>query len=298
MLKHRSKRILLPLLTLGPLILLSLVAAVSYGVELIEMKSEALEFAAQVRAGTAPSPSIKTAHLWFLYYLCFFIPLAVFLLKTGALRPILYAIKAFPKTFFIAFPVLLLPALMAVQVPHPAPLSLIPQLWSFGFYGMFFVVGFILYPHRHVLDDLQPWWGAFLVMGVIAYAIFFHLLPDTIMRKVPVFPEPVTKGIVALLEAMASGWLTIGFLLLGKKYLNTSSRLTRYISDASYWIYLIHLPVLFFIQFNLVPVQTGVLEKFILASFGTITIGMLTYMTCVRWTFLGVFLNGKRKPVI
>ena len=49
-------------------------------------------------------------------------------------------------------------------------------------------------------------------------------------------------------------------------------------ADSSYWIYIMHLPVV----------------KFLAACFVTGALGIVTYRYLVRYTPLGTLLNGKR----
>lgn len=74
------------------------------------------------------------------------------------------------------------------------------------------------------------------------------------------------------------------------------SRVVRYIADASYWLYLIHLPIVIWLQiaFAELPIHWS----FKLAAISTITVlvSLVLYDLCVRATFVGTVLNGKRKP--
>jgi len=101
--------------------------------------------------------------------------------------------------------------------------------------------------------------------------------------------------ILATVEAFISVYMTICCLVVGQKVLNQENRIFRFIADASYWIYLIHLPVLLFVQYLLLDSSWHLLIKLLLATTVTLTIGLITYLVFVRWTPLGVLLNGRRK---
>ncbi|MCP3983039.1 MAG: hypothetical protein GY723_01545 [bacterium] len=68
----------------------------------------------------------------------------------------------------------------------------------------------------------------------------------------------------------------------------------RWVSDASYWFYLVHLP--------LTALGAGVLigsglpagVKFLLVLGGTTVVCCVTYALLVRNTFVGAVLNGRR----
>lgn len=67
----------------------------------------------------------------------------------------------------------------------------------------------------------------------------------------------------------------------------------RYLSDASYWCYLIHLPVVVFFQILVAPYGwhwAGKLALILLPGFAVL---LLSYHYLVRRTWLGKFLNGR-----
>ena len=50
------------------------------------------------------------------------------------------------------------------------------------------------------------------------------------------------------MSAAASVWLTLALLGLGQRFLDSRNRPLRYLADAAYWLYLVHLPLLFALQ--------------------------------------------------
>jgi peptidoglycan/LPS O-acetylase OafA/YrhL len=81
--------------------------------------------------------------------------------------------------------------------------------------------------------------------------------------------------------------MTIVCLVAGKAFMDRGGRTIRLIADSSYWVYIIHLPVLFVVQFLLLDTDWNLWLKFTVSSFGTLAIGMLTYIVFVRWTPIG-----------
>ena len=88
--------------------------------------------------------------------------------------------------------------------------------------------------------------------------------------------------------------MTLVCLIAGKALLDSASKSLRYIADSSYWIYIIHLLVLWGIQFLLLDTRWNLWIEFAIASFGTIATGLLSYILLVRKTPIGWMLNGKR----
>ena len=68
----------------------------------------------------------------------------------------------------------------------------------------------------------------------------------------------------------------------------------RYLSDASYWLYLTHLPLVIGAQMVLVTWPMSIHLKFVLIS-ATIVAGLLVvYQLGVRYTAIGTVMNGPR----
>lgn len=139
MLANRAKRVLLPLIIFLPLVLYSIVAGISWAGIHIKNQSPALAFIYQTMQSTSDnSQPINLGHLWFLYYLCFmYLILAVFnQLKLFHMTCLMQTLK--PWVLLLIFPALLVPSFYLIPAPHPAPEGLMPLLWPFGFYGLFF----------------------------------------------------------------------------------------------------------------------------------------------------------------
>ena len=86
-------------------------------------------------------------------------------------------------------------------------------------------------------------------------------------------------------------------LALFVNLLNGESKRLRYISDASYWVYIIHLPLTHFIPGLFHQSSMNVFLKFTIASAIVTGICFGTYHYLVRSTFIGEILNGRRYSV-
>ena len=70
----------------------------------------------------------------------------------------------------------------------------------------------------------------------------------------------------------------------------------RYLSDSSYWLYIMHLPVVVGLQFALLPVPLPALAKIPIVLSLAVAILLASYDFMVRPTWVGVLLNGRRYP--
>lgn len=87
--------------------------------------------------------------------------------------------------------------------------------------------------------------------------------------------------------------LSIGFC---KKWPSKPNKLVRYVADASFWLYLVHLPIAVWLQIAFAELPLPWVVKLISIFVITIGISLAMYDLMVRSTFIGPTLNGKRKP--
>jgi glucan biosynthesis protein C len=90
---------------------------------------------------------------------------------------------------------------------------------------------------------------------------------------------------------------TYGVLGLFLRFATKQNRIFKFVSDASYWIYLVHLPLVFFLLIFLSTLGFGALPVIVLTTISTIGIGLLTYKLLVRHTPVSLLLNGRIHPL-
>ena len=174
-----------------------------------------------------------------------------------------------------------------------------PQLWSFGYFGLFFLVGAQLFKDQSLIDKLRPYTPWLLLVSIVMYLFVYDDFPATITLQQALAYQAgpsfsLHHTVIAILEAFISVHMTLVCLVAGKTLLDNANKAFRYIADASYWIYIIHLPVLWGIQFCMLDTDWNLWIEFLIASFGTLLIGLITYAILVRYTPIGWMLNGRR----
>jgi peptidoglycan/LPS O-acetylase OafA/YrhL len=293
MLGNRFARVLLPFIVFWPLVYLSMGWLITHAAANVENLSPLLKMIKPWLANPdRPATPPTLVHLWFLPYLMCF---CVLVWVVTALE------WNWPSRWFASMrvgvlagiaPLLLVPALFAVPAPHPAPESLFPQWWALVFYGAYFAFGFLMFRQPSVVERIQPVMPWLLASAMVGYAAFFFLIQE----KAHTPANPLVHLLKATLEAYVGCWLTLCSLVYGKCWLDRSNRFLRYIADASYWVYLIHLPVLFAIQFVLLDLQTHWTVKFAVSMTATLGIAFASYQVLVRNSVVGKFLHGTRNP--
>lgn len=163
----------------------------------------------------------------------------------------------------------------------PEPASLISYLGAF-------LVGWALYRGHAALPRLSTHWVHYLVLALVSSVPAVA----TLMFFGELFPFPVGAVLIAV-----AGWAwTYGLLGLCARHLSRERPSIRYIADASYWAYLMHLPLLVFGQILIADQPWPALVKLTVVLGATTVVLLVSYHLLVRSTFLGQWLNGKRHP--
>lgn len=298
---NRAVRILIPFVVFLPLIWITLGSGVAWALAKVDNPSPLLSMLAfMASVPDAPPPPATTTHLWFLYNLSQFYIVYLLIDRTGALSSKWAAILTSPKFLVFGLPLLIAPALASQWAPHPAPEKFVPQLWSFGFYGFFFLVGVQFFRRMEMLDNLRPWAPWLTATSLMLYAVLYHFLPNSLSLQEAM---TVTQGVaidarqigVGLLEAVIAVHMTLVCLVAGRRFMDRASPAVRYVADSSYWVYIIHLPVVFFIQYLLLDTNWNLWLEFAISALGTLGIGLISYAVLVRHTPIGWLLNGRRR---
>jgi ABC-type multidrug transport system ATPase subunit/peptidoglycan/LPS O-acetylase OafA/YrhL len=304
---NRAKRILLPLVA-GWLVLFPSIAVVwiwgitrTFGGVLPPPPAD---------MPPAPPGAFPLTHLWFLYYLLvlyvlFMLGRAVFCAidRRGALRAIVdAAVRGGVSTGVAA---LLLPVPLALSlyarndwiawfgIPTPDQ-SIIPAWASLIGYGTAMAFGWLIHRQMDLLTTWRKQWPLMLVGGATATGLCL-----SIVGLHPVF-APMTSGLAKLGYALAYGvaiWCwTFAIVGAATQFMSQPNSKVRYLSDASYWIYLVHLPVVAACQVLVGRLPWHWSIKFPLILIVSMAFLLVTYHYLVRSTFIGQILNGRKYP--
>ncbi len=306
-LKNRANRILVPFLVFFPLIFASYAGyfIFAFNYLTVEEMSPLLIYISEISADpNAEQPSMGTTHLWFLYNLVYFCLIAAALQNIKSEK-----ITQLANTFFessshlLYIPLFLVPTMYVVQAPFPTPNSFMPQWWSYSYYGLFFFAGWHFFYHKNYLDEIKLHLRKLISFSIVAFVAYIVLIPSTdfsnglppeILEPYVGFAFDPRKFVIVLLQAYLSVYLTLIFLYFGKVLLSRENKYMRYITDASYWIYIIHVPLLLVIQISITRTNWPVLIKFTTSIVIAFAIALFIYDSVVRYSFIGTMLNGKK----
>ena len=301
--RNRLARIAAPLfaasLTILPVSLLFMVdfvLSVRYGVRDVLPDVQSLERLRQdMKARNVPE-GIPLLHLWFLQYLCFFyllIPLCQIVVRWTL--PIEARVAR-----FLASPI----SLLAFALYTAATLWSYPGAQVFGefifvgvsppamlFYGSFFVIGYVFHHYRASTAGVVRYlpWCAFAAALLFPLSIYASHLEYT--HGVGEVGYHLVAVILHALCTWALIWLFVGAAL---RFFDRPTPWVLYASQSSYWVFLLHLPVICFMAWVLAPVDVSALVKFTVVAGVTPVVCFATYHYWIQGSWLGVFLHGKR----
>ena len=179
-------------------------------------------------------------------------------------------------------------------IPTPDT-GLVPNPVALTAFGTAFGLGFLLDRRRDLLGRIERLWPVFTVVALGVGTGALVLAGGPVPALTPV-TDPNLKAPLAAVMALAIHASTFAALSLALRFASGRSALRRYLADASYWIYLIHLPLVMVGQVLVVNAVLPWFVKFGLVIGGTMAVSLLTYELLIRHSFMGRWLNGRRIP--
>jgi ABC-type multidrug transport system ATPase subunit/peptidoglycan/LPS O-acetylase OafA/YrhL len=303
--RNRSIRILIPLLAgwgvLFPIIAATFMWAAS---------------SAERPQTSPPVPQVSTAfafpltHLWFLYVLLL-LYVAMLIVRAGVekvdregtLRARLGSAAGAIIVQAWSPLILALPLGAALYgsptwapwfgIPTPDQ-SLIPNLPATIAFSTAFAVGWFVHRQTDLLKAFERHWKQHLVIALV--------LTGTCIRIAGVAPsyrpglaDPSRLLFYTACYTTAIWFWTFAIIGAALRMFTAPNRAVRYVADASYWIYLVHLPLVFFLQTAMRDWPWPWAVKFPLLMIAALAILFASYHLLVRNTVIGVVLNGRRQ---
>jgi glucans biosynthesis protein C len=298
MIVNRVKRIALPFVAALLLIFPITVWVAFYAQEAIMGQGISFDTALQITLAHISKGNISTIHLWFLYYLMIFCVLGwgISLLAQHWRKALSSTISHyFAKVFSSAWAPVVFSAFTLCSLYIMGSYSVLTtNAFKIDYtvlftYGVFFAFGWLLYPQRERLYQFTKGWKGCLGAGLLLFACRWLIL-NMYLPDVPEAMHYLLMGIQALTIWLLVFGITGWFI----KSFNRYSRWGRYISDASYWVYLLHLPVTILVPGLLAGLPLSAFAKFCIVVGVTTLVTFTTYDFFVRNSFIGKFLNGRK----
>jgi len=180
------------------------------------------------------------------------------------------------------------------SIPTPDT-GLMPNAVALTGFGTAFLFGFLLDRRRDLLPRIRKLWPVFTVVALGTGAGALMLSGGPVPDLAPV-TDPSAKAALAVVMAMAVFSGAMAAMSLSLQLFSRKSPVRRYLADSSYWIYIVHLPLVMVGQTLVLDMTAPWWLKASLVIGGTMGISLITYELLVRHTFVGRWLNGRRIP--
>jgi glucans biosynthesis protein C len=251
--------------------------------------------------GLAAFADPHPAFLWFLWYLT--------LIYAGALvaRRALMSMPRLQKAFLglggsllrhwaapllLAAPTALFLYWQPIWIPAAPAESITPQPDLLGYYAIFFAAGWLLLAAPGLREEIERRHKRYLIFAGLAAppALALYLL-----QSEPSVGERSSVHVLALLLFSVATWsLILGLLGLARRFGSKPNPRLRYWTDASYWIYLSHFPVMAAIALVLAGLAMPEVLRVVLLVVLTLAVIYPAYGAFVRHTAVGRVLHGPR----
>jgi glucan biosynthesis protein C len=301
--RDRLKRIVVPLVAGWPILFAMIVGVTIWGA-VVMAHGHPLPPPPKLPA----FPAFPLTHLWFLYLLLVLYAgtlairgLVALIDRSGALRRVVDRIVALLMRSPLAPVLLAIPVATALYLLPQWPMwfgiptpdsSLVPNNAALTDFGLAFGLGWLIHRNVDLLEILKRRWALNLVL-----ALGFTAAELSRVGLVPVLgvaPHDLNTLLYAGLFAGAIWIWTFAAIGMALRFLSNFSPLRRYIADASYWLYLIHLPIVMALQVAVSQLAWPWFAKFALILGVAFPIMFASYQYLVRYSFIGAILNGRR----
>jgi peptidoglycan/LPS O-acetylase OafA/YrhL len=305
--KDRAKRIALPLVAFWPISIGGIVAAAAYA---IYVATGQIPTHGPPPAPNPPFLAFPLTHLWFLYLLLWLYAgtlvtrwLVVALDRKGLLPRLADQLVRGIVELRIGAVVLALPVFAAFALtPSWLPWfgvttpdsSLIPNPIALTQFGAAFGFGWLLRRQADLLQVIAQRWAMHLGLAVLFIGGQLAWMGVHPMLH-PAATDLERLGLAAY-YAVGAWTATLAAIGLALRFLSDESPARRYIADSSYWVYLVHLPIVMALQAAVSRLDWPWEAKFAVVLGVGFALMFASYQLLVRRTWIGAILNGRRVP--
>lgn len=303
---NRFKRLVLPFLLFWPFLYFVDRWLWIWGIQKASHLSYA-EAVAHLPAYFVWANGFPLLHLWFLYFLILFCAGAVIfrlvlVLPVDQSSRMRQGVDLFLSRVFnnwwgsLVIGLFLLPGMLGMRDWFGVDTSssgLIPRWSSFLVYGMYFALGWFLHRQPGLIDQFRRFKKSNLVMALllILFLIVINLAYQGRLLKLNANSMLAIVNCVYTFASITAAMAFIGYMLSWFTHPNIS---VRFLSDGAYWGYLIHMPIVCFMQNLVQPFSFHWTIKLLIIFAPTCLILWSTYKFWVRRSWMGQLLNGKR----
>jgi hypothetical protein len=216
-------------------------------------------------------------HLWFLWFLCWLVAAFAVLAVTGLLP------TGRGRWWLVAFsclPQLVMGMSMAAGYGPDSSFGILPRPHLLAFYACFYFFGVASFAAEGLDTRLGRHWQLLLPAAVVLFVISIATLNDRLLAS--------------LLQPAYAWAMSLGLVGVFARFCSRRSPLMSWLADASYWMYLVHVPLVMAAQLLVRPWALPADLKFLVVMALVTPVLLVSYRYGVRYTPIGWLLNGPR----
>lgn len=216
-------------------------------------------------------------HLWFLWFLCWLVAAFAILalaglLPTGRGRWWLVVVSCVPQ-FVMGMS-------MAASYGPDSSFGILPRPHLLAFYACFFFFGVATFAAEGLGTRLGRHWTLLLPAALVLFGLGIATMNDRLLASV--------------LQPAYAWTMALGLIGLFTRFCSRPSPLMSWLADASYWMYLVHVPLVMAAQLIVRPWALPADLKFLVVMALVTPVLLVSYRYGVRYTSIGWLLNGPR----
>ena len=216
-------------------------------------------------------------HLWFLWFLCWLVAIFAVLALTGLLpsghrRWLLVAASCLPQA--------VMGMTLAGSFGPDTSLGVLPKPHVLGFYACFYFFGVATFAADGLDTRLGRRWKLLLPAAAVLLVAGIATMNDRLLATV--------------LQPAYAWTMSLGLIGLFCRLFPHPRPAVAWLADASYWMYLVHVPLVMVVQLLVREWPLPAVLKFFLILGLVTPLLLASYRWCVRYTAIGRLLNGPR----
>lgn len=164
--------------------------------------------------------------------------------------------------------------------------------WAlFVFFFLFFLYGYVLYADSRIVHAIWRDGPMALILGVGFWFIAQHLVAT---HALPSYQYSLSFVMAMFVRGCVSWFWIVAITSMSLRFLIFGNAMLRYLDEAFYPVYVLHMPVLTALAFAVVRTPLGIWGKFALIVVATLALTLALYELCIRRIPLVRFLFGLR----
>lgn len=217
-------------------------------------------------------------HLWFLWFLCWLVAIFALLAVTGLLpsgrgRFWLVAASCLPYAVMGM-------SLAGFYGPDTSN-GILPKPHVLGYYACFYFYGVATFAAEGIDTRVGQHWKFLLPVAAVLFVAGLATMND--------------RPLATILQPAYAWTMSLALIGLFHRLFAVPRPAMTWLADASYWLYLVHVPLVMAAQLLVRQWPLPAEAKFVVIL-ATVTLLLLaSYRWCVRYTPIGSLLNGPRK---